>query len=257
YGRADTIGGHAQRTNTPLPHVLDAALERTHRRQSGHDRHVKHRLQQPRHRDSRLRTATAAATREGKHSSAIADVDASRLRAATVTVVERSTVRSSTIGGTMHASTMVDVAGRRRSPAAVPGYHAGRPPRNKGLRYPADPPRVEEIIAVMRHAGPGVHGDRTRGLMAVLWRSGLRIAEALDLRESDLDERRGALLVRHGKGGERREVGMDEWGWEQLRPWISQRQQMPIGRLFCVIEGPTCGRPWAPGAVRTHLRRLA
>jgi hypothetical protein len=45
---------------------------------------------------------------------------------------------------------MVDVAGRRRSPAAVPGYHAGRPPRNKGLRDPADPPRVEEIIAVMR-----------------------------------------------------------------------------------------------------------
>jgi hypothetical protein len=45
---------------------------------------------------------------------------------------------------------MVDVAGRRRSPAAVSGYHAGRPPRNKGLRYPADPPRVEEIIAVMR-----------------------------------------------------------------------------------------------------------
>jgi integrase len=151
---------------------------------------------------------------------------------------------------------MVDVAGRRRSPAAVPGYHAGRPPRNKGLRDPADPPRVEEIIAVMRHAGPGVHGDRTRGLIAVLWRSGLRIAEALDLRESDLDERRGALLVRHGKGGKRREVGMDDWGWEQLRPWIGERQQMPIGRLFCVIEGPTSGRPWAPGAVRTHLRRI-
>jgi hypothetical protein len=90
----------------------------------------------------------------------------------------------------------------------------------------------------------------------VLWRSGLRIAEALDLRESDLDERRGALLVRHGKGGKRREVGMDDWGWEQLRPWIGERQQMPIGRLFCVIEGPTSGRPWAPGAVRTHLRRI-
>jgi integrase len=87
----------------------------------------------------------------------------------------------------MNALTMVDVAGRRRSPAAMPGYHDGRPPRNKGLRYPADPPRVEEIIAVMRHAGPGAHGDRTRGLIVVLWRSGLRIAEALELRESDLD----------------------------------------------------------------------
>ena len=157
----------------------------------------------------------------------------------------------------MNISTTVDVAGPRRSPPAMPGYHAGRPPRNKGLRYPADPPRVEEIIAVMRHAGPGVHGDRTRGLIVVLWRSGLRIAEALDLRESDLDERRGALLVRHGKGGKRREVGMDDWGWEQLRPWMTRRAQLPVGRLFCVIEGPTCERRWVPGAVRTHLRRLA
>jgi integrase len=63
----------------------------------------------------------------------------------------------------------------------------------------------------------------------VLWRSGLRIAEALALGEADLDERRGALLVRHGKGGKRREVGMDEWGWEQLRPWISQRARLRDG----------------------------
>jgi len=34
---------------------------------------------------------------------------------------------------------LLDAAGRRRSPATLPGYHAGRPPRNKGVRYPADP----------------------------------------------------------------------------------------------------------------------
>jgi hypothetical protein len=49
----------------------------------------------------------------------------------------------------------LDRAGRRRSPATMPGFHAGRPPRNKGLGYPADPPNVEEIIAVMRAAGDG------------------------------------------------------------------------------------------------------
>jgi hypothetical protein len=31
---------------------------------------------------------------------------------------------------------LLDRAGRRRSPATMPGFHAGRPPRNKGLRYP-------------------------------------------------------------------------------------------------------------------------
>jgi integrase len=109
---------------------------------------------------------------------------------------------------------LLDAAGRPRSPATLPGYHAGRPPRNKGIRYPADPPRVEEIIAVMRKAGPGVSGARLRGLIVVLWRAGLRISEALSLAERDLDRGRGALLVRQGKGGKRREVGMDEWGWD-------------------------------------------
>jgi hypothetical protein len=37
----------------------------------------------------------------------------------------------------------------------MPGFHDGRPPRNKGLCYPADPPKVEEIVAVMRSAGDG------------------------------------------------------------------------------------------------------
>ena len=150
-----------------------------------------------------------------------------------------------------------DVTGRHRSPATTSEFHLGRTPGNKGLRYPADPPRVEEIVAVMRRAGDGVHGDRGRGLIVVLWRSGLRIAEALDLRERDLEPGRGLLLVREGKGGRRREVGMDDWGWEQLRPWLSQRVDMPVGPLFCVIDGPTRGRPWAAPAVRIQLRRLA
>ena len=50
---------------------------------------------------------------------------------------------------------LLDRAGRRRSPATLPGFHAGHAPGNKGLRYPADPPKVEEIIAVMRAAGDG------------------------------------------------------------------------------------------------------
>lgn len=113
----------------------------------------------------------------------------------------------------MTISAVLDSAGRRRSPATLPGFHAGRPPRNKGMRYPADPPTVEEIIAVMRQADDNRHGWRLRALIVVLWRGGLRVQEALALTEPDLDPRRGSLLVRHGKGGRRREIGMDAWGW--------------------------------------------
>jgi site-specific recombinase XerD len=152
---------------------------------------------------------------------------------------------------------LLDAAGRRRSPATLPGFHAGRPPRNKGVRYPADPPRIEEIVAVMRAAGDGIHGRRLRGLIVVLWRAGLRITEALALGETDLDQRRGAVLVRRGKGGRRREVGMDDWAWEQLEPWLTARIELSVGPLFCVITGPTRGRRWSNAAVRSQLRNTA
>lgn len=93
-----------------------------------------------------------------------------------------------------------------------PRVIARRRPGNKGRRYPADPPRVEEIVAVMRQAGTDRYGRRLRALVIVLWRAGLRISEALALTESDLEVTRGAVLVHRGKGGRRREVGMDELG---------------------------------------------
>jgi integrase len=152
---------------------------------------------------------------------------------------------------------LLDAAGHRRQPVTLPGYHAGRPPRNKGRRYPADPPNIEEIIAVMRTEGAGADGVRLRALIVVLWRAGLRIGEALALAETDLDARRGAVLVRHGKGGKRREAGMDSWAWEQLEPWQQLRVRFPVGPLFCVIHGPTAGRNWEPALARRQLGRSA
>lgn len=152
---------------------------------------------------------------------------------------------------------LLDAAGRRRSPATMPGFHAGRPPRHKGRPYPADPPTVTEIVTVMRAAGDGSHGRRLRGLIVVLWHAGLRIHEALALNEADLDPRRGAVLVHRGKGGRRRQVGMDDWAWEQLQPWLQVRLDLPVGPLFCVITGPTRGRTWSTAAARTQLRDTA
>src|SRR5918996_5037494 len=120
--------------------------------------------------------------------------------------------------------------GRRRSPATMPGFHAGRPPRNKGLRYPADPPNVAKIIAVMRAAGDDAHGRRLRGLIVILWRAGLRIQEALALTEADLDQRRGALPVR-----EEREAGVARSAWtpgagRSYSPGSSCGSTYPSGR---------------------------
>ena len=71
---------------------------------------------------------------------------------------------------------------------------------------------------MMREACDDRHGSRLRALIIVLWRGGLRIQEALALGERDLDSRRGSLLVRSGKDGRRREIGMDAWAGNSCAP---------------------------------------
>jgi hypothetical protein len=135
---------------------------------------------------------------------------------------------------------VLDAAGRRRSPATRPGYHAGRPPRNKGMRYPADPPAVDAIVAVMRHTADDRHGWRARAMIVVLWRAGLRIQEALALAEHDLDHRCGSIPAWEGTRrsgrwrGRRRSVRCRSW-------WQSR-----TARRTCAAS-PACGRrPRAP-----------
>ncbi|MBA3261456.1 MAG: hypothetical protein H0T69_03055 [Thermoleophilaceae bacterium] len=80
--------------------------------------------------------------------------------------------------------------------SALHGARCGWPPAFPGdaarLPYPPDPPRVEEIVAVMRQAGESDHGLRLQALIVVLWRAELRIGEAMALTEPDLDPSRGS-----------------------------------------------------------------
>ena len=152
---------------------------------------------------------------------------------------------------------LVDICGRRRSPATFPEFHAGRKPRNAGQRYPADPPTVPEIIQVIKACPDTLSGQRTRALIILLWRSGLRISEALALHEHDLNEREHSILVRSGKGGKRRLIGMDDFGWQELRPWLEQRKTLPVGTVFPIVAGPTTGNAWCPSGARAAIRGAA
>ncbi len=42
---------------------------------------------------------------------------------------------------------LLDAAGRRRAPATLSAFHAGRPPRNKAMRYSAAAPTIERSSA--------------------------------------------------------------------------------------------------------------
>ena len=50
---------------------------------------------------------------------------------------------------------------------------------------------------------------------------------------------------------------MDAWGWDELQPWLEVRLELPVGPLFCVINGPTRGLRWSNAVARADLRRTA
>jgi hypothetical protein len=139
------------------------------------------------------------------------------------------------------AQQLLDTAGRRRSPATLSDFHAGRTPGNKGQHYAADPPTVDEIIAAMRHAAHARYGNRPNGLIVLLWRAGLRINEALSPTEADLEEQRGSVLVRHGKKrspspGRDGRVGL------VIAPSVAGRAREAAGRPVVLRDRRTHGR---------------
>jgi len=115
-----------------------------------------------------------------------------------------------------------------------------------------EPEAIALIKACSSRAPTGV---RNRALIAVLWRSGLRISEALALELRDLDLQAGSLRVRHGKGDKSRTVGVDEQT-AMLARWIDRRRKLSPGArapIFCTLAGGRID----PSYVRHLLPRLA
>ena len=67
--------------------------------------------------------------------------------------------------------------------------------------------------------------------MALLYSSGLRLAEALALRLHDVDLDAGVVHVRRGKGGKSRRSGMFRFGEPHVRAWLARRAQLGVGEL--------------------------
>lgn len=165
---------------------------------------------------------------------------------------------------TLTTDVPLDARGRRRSKATMPGYGRGRTPRSKGRKYPPQPLDATDVFRLMQGAEPQpgrrLRDDeqfaalRLRALIAVLWRTGLRISEALALdADMDLHPVDKTIVVRHGKGDKRRVVGMDDWGWRELDTWMVVRRQLRPSAVFCVLAGPTEGRAIHDSDVRRAL----
>jgi len=99
-------------------------------------------------------------------------------------------------------------------------------------------------------------GVRNRALIAVLWRCGLRISEALGLELRDVHLDAGTVRVRHGKGDRSRTVGLDEQTAALLARWLDRRKKLGAGArapIFCTLQGGRLDSSY----VRRLLPRLA
>jgi integrase len=139
-------------------------------------------------------------------------------------------------------------------------YRRGRPPANKGRKFPPEPLTPAEVYALIDACGRGYAGRRNRALIMLLWRSGLRCGEALALEPKDLDLMRGEVRVLHGKGDRARVVAVDPAACAVLELWQQHRTELGIAPrrpFFCVISWPTLGAPLHSAYVREMLKEMA
>ncbi len=137
--------------------------------------------------------------------------------------------------------------------------------RTRRQRVPAParrtfPPEVltdEEVGRLLRACSRRAPtGLRNRALIAVLYRAGLRISEALDLFPKDVDLEAGSIRVLRGKGGRPRTVGIDPAAGAVLERWLEARTKLGLGGrrpVFCTLGGARMGAAY----IRVLFPRLA
>jgi site-specific recombinase XerD len=116
------------------------------------------------------------------------------------------------------------------------------------------PHEIQALLKVCSNRAPT--GVRNRALIALAWRSGLRIGEVLALRPKDLDLHAGTVVVQRGKGDKRRVVGLDAGTAALVQRWLDVRRKRGItGRspLFSTLAGRSIEQSY----VRHLLPRLA
>ncbi len=110
-------------------------------------------------------------------------------------------------------------------------------------------------VAALTGACPATWvGARNRAILTLAWRAGLRCSEILDLVVKDLDLHEQTIVVRHGKGGKRRVLGLDRETVDVLRDWLDVCS--PTSRETLVFATRT-GRRIDGSYVRHLMPRLA
>jgi site-specific recombinase XerD len=126
----------------------------------------------------------------------------------------------------------------------------------KGKTYPPEPLSPREVGLIL--AGCSMRaptGVRNRALITLLYRSGLRITEALALKPGSVDLSAHTARVLHGKGNKATVRGFHPSADDALMRWLDTRKRLGLknGPLFCTLAGG----PVSDRYIRDLLKRLA
>lgn len=109
-------------------------------------------------------------------------------------------------------------------------------PRESDAPKPTlDPAQVDKLLATCNlKTGNGL---RDYAIMLMLYSTGLRVGELVALKNSDVDQLRGLITVRNGKGGKYRVVPLGKKVDRALDRYLSRRSSDgPEGALFLTDE---------------------
>lgn len=130
-------------------------------------------------------------------------------------------------------------------------------PRNLGKKFPPEPLTADEVRSLMNATSKrGACGVRDRALIAILYRAGLRISEALNLKVANVDMNTGVISLLKTKSKEPRRVGADSATLAYIQHWLDVRKQWKIparSAVFCTLKGARM----ADVQFRQHLTFLA
>ncbi len=152
-----------------------------------------------------------------------------------------------------------DKHGRPRSAATLPGFRKGQKPGNYDKRLPPTLLQPDEVKRLMNACSvTAVGGVRNRALIAVLYRTGILISEALALKVEDIRTDNETVQIRGGFL-QARCLGLDPIAAVELRKWLKRRRREAIAGdlVFCTYAKPNGGGKLGSPAVRVIFKRLA
>jgi len=95
---------------------------------------------------------------------------------------------------------------------------------------------LDEIQKILGSFTDSVSGIRNQALVATMFAAGLRVSEAISLMPSDIDKAKNEVLIRNGKGGKTRRVGLLLSLIPYLDRWLEKRKSLGFNGkepIFC------------------------